>query len=89
MIFGRFEGILCWVCSPEEDIDRRDEGLIFIEDPLISVVSYKECCNIRDIARKSKTMVTLLLLAVGINLEKLSKVVLESRRPSAVFYDED
>lgn len=29
-----------------------------------------------------------LLLAVGINLEKLSKVVLESRRPSAVFYNE-
>ena len=32
-------------------------------------------------------MLTLLLLAEGINLEKLSKVVLESRRPSAVFYE--
>ena len=32
-------------------------------------------------------MLTLLLLAVGIILEKWSKVVLESRRPSAVFYD--
>ena len=87
MIFGRFEGILCWVCSTEEDIDRRDEGLRFIEDPLDSVVSYKGCCNISDIIRSQKNMFTLLLLAVGINLEKLSKVVLESRRPSAVFYE--
>ena len=45
MIFWRFEGILCGVCSPEEDIDRRDDGLIFIEDPLGSVVSYKGCCK--------------------------------------------
>jgi hypothetical protein len=86
MIFWRFEGILCWVCSPEEDIDRRDEGLIFIEDPLSSVVSYKGCCNIRDIIPSQKNMLTLLLLAMGISLEKLSRVVLESRRPSAVFY---
>ena len=35
-----------------------------------------------------KRTLTLLLLAVGINLEKLSKVVLESRRPRAVFYNE-
>ena len=53
IIFWRFEGILCWVCSPE-DIDRRDEGLIFIEDPLNSVVSYKGCCSINDITRKHK-----------------------------------
>ena len=88
IIFWRFDGILCWVWSPEEDIDRRDEGLIVIEDPLSSVVSYKGSCYIDDMIRSQKNMRTLLLLALGINLEKLSKVVLESRRPSAVFYEE-
>ena len=53
MIFWRFEGILCGVCSPEEDIDRRDDCLI-IEDPLNSVVSYQEYCNINNITCKSQ-----------------------------------
>ena len=39
-----------------------------------------------EVIQDKKSIPTLLLLAVGIILEKLSKVVRESRRPSAVFY---
>jgi hypothetical protein len=39
-----------------------------------------------EVIQGKKSILTLLLLAVGIILEKLSKVVRESRRPSAVFY---
>ena len=73
MIFWRFVGILFWVCSPEEDIDRRDEGLRFIEDPLDSIASYKGCCNIRDILPKSKEHAHLVVTCGGYQFREMVK----------------
>ena len=55
----------------------------------MSSISYERFAILGGKAIRSRmNMLTLLLLEAGIILEKLSKVVRESRRPRAVFYDE-